>query len=171
MTQPTYAPIGEEDRVRPAYSLQTPLDWRANRVAEIHLPEHARGPELGVPGPDQGYALLLAEELYADRIQLSPGISTKDVILGCCAVACARAGHFGRAPVAKDVELALVLFGFLGDPPAGLVEWRTPLCQGAAHDYYMQRRMVDSVPEETLRLTLDKLRDRLSDWQSLFNKS
>jgi hypothetical protein len=91
----------------------------------------------------------------------------KDAIHGSAALACARAGRFGRAPVAKDVELALVLFGFLGDPPPDLLEWRTPLFQGAAHDYLSQRRIVDSVPEETLSLPLDKLRDQLGDWRSL----
>ncbi len=171
MTQPSYAPIGEEDRVRPAYLLQTPLDWRADRVAEIRAPEHPYGPELGVPGPDQGYALLVAEELYAERVKLSPGISVKDALHGCCAVACARAGRFGRAPVGKDVELALVLFGFLGEPPADLLEWRSPLFQGTAHDYHLQRKIADSVPEETLRLKLDQVRERLSDWRSLFNLS
>jgi hypothetical protein len=167
MTQPKFAPITEEARVRPAYSLRTPLDWRATRVAEIKTPEHPSGPELGVPGPDQGYALLLAEELFADKLQLSPGISPKDAIHGCAAVACARSGQLGRAPVAKDVELALLLFGFLGDPPADLVEWRTPIFQAAAHDYLSQRRIVDSVPDETLRMSLDQLREHLADWRSL----
>ncbi|HEX3539430.1 MAG TPA: hypothetical protein VHT75_03215, partial [Acidimicrobiales bacterium] len=143
MTQPTYAPIAEEDRVRPAYRLRTPPDWRANRVSELRLPGQPIGPELGVPGPDQGYAMLVAEELFADRVKLAPGITTKDALHGCAAVASARAGRFGRAPVAKDVELALVLFGFLGDPPQDLVAWRNPLFQAAAHDYHSQRRIVD----------------------------
>jgi hypothetical protein len=168
MTQPRYAPITEQARVRPAYNLRTPTDWRAERVAEIHSPEHPTGRELGIPGPDQGYALLLAEELYSDRLRLSQGISVKDAIHGCAAVACARAGRFGRAPVAKDVELALVLFGFLGEPASELVEWRTPLFQGAAHDYLTQRHIVDSVRPATLRLRLDQLTERMSNWQSLF---
>lgn len=169
MTQPRFAPITEDARVRPAYSLPTPLDWRQTRVAELKYPEHPTGRELGVPGPDQGYALLLAEELFADRLQLSPGVTVKDALHGCAAVACARAGRFGRAPVAKDVEFALVLFGFLGDPPRDLVEWRTPRFQAAAHDYLSQRRIVDSVKGETLRLRPDELLDRLQDWRSLLS--
>lgn len=167
MTQPTYAPIAEGDTVRPAYRLQTALDWRADRVAEIHSPDHPVGPALGVPGPDQGYALLVAEELFADRLQLSPGISVKDVLHGCSAVGCARAARFGRAPVGKDVEMALVLFGFLGDAPEDLIAWRSTLFQAAAHDYRSQRRIVDCTRAETLGLTPDQVRERLADWRSL----
>ena len=167
MTQPKFAPITEDVRVRPAYSLRTPTDWRQARVAELKYPVHPTGRELGVPGPDQGYALLLADELFADRLELSAGISEKDALHGAAAVACARSGHFGRAPVAKDVELALVLFGFLGDVPADLVEWRTPMFQGAAHDYVSQRRIVDCVKEQTLRMRLEDLRGRIGDWRSL----
>jgi hypothetical protein len=167
MTQPSFAPIAEADTVRPAYRLQTPLDWRATRVADLHSPELPVGPAFGVQGPDQGYALLVAEELFEDRLQLSPGISAGDALHGCSAVACARAGRLGRAPVGKDVELALVLFGFLGDAPADLIEWRTSLFQAVAHDYLAQRRIVDSVPGETLRLTAEQVRARLAGWRSL----
>ena len=62
---------------------------------------------------------------------------------------------------------ALVLFGFLGDAPADLIEWRTPLFQAAAQDYVAQRRIVDSVPTEQLQLTPDQVRARLADWRSL----
>jgi hypothetical protein len=167
MTQPSFAPISEVDKVRPSYRLQIPLEWRATRAADQVSPDHPAGPALGVPGPDQGYVFLVAEELFEDRIQLSPGISTKDALHGCCVVASARAGRLGRAPVGKDVEMALLLFGFLDTAPDDLVEWRTRLFQGAAHDYAAQRRIVDSVPEDTLRLTADQVRERLSDWRSL----
>lgn len=168
MTQPTHAPIAEADVVRPGYRLQTPLHWQATRVAELDSPDRPRGPELGVPGPDQGYALLVAHRLYEERLEPGAGVSKEDALLGCSAVACARAGRFGRAPVAKDVEMALVLFGFLGEAPDDLVAWRTPLFQAASHDYLSQRRIVDSVAEETFWLTLDELRARLADWRSLF---
>jgi hypothetical protein len=167
MSQPAYAPIPADDVVRPAYRLPTPRDWRADRVGEIKLPEHPTGPELGVPGPDQGYALLVAEELFSDRLELSPGITKKDALHGCSAVACARAARLGRAPIGKDVELALVLFGFLGGAPSDLVEWRGPLFQGVSHDYQCQRKIVDSVAPDTFRLTPDQVRERVSDWRSL----
>jgi hypothetical protein len=167
MTQPSYVPIGEADQVRPAYRLRTPPDWRQDRVAELLTPQHPRGRDLGVPGPDQGYALLVAHELFADRLQLSPGITTEDALVGAAAVASARAALFGRAPVGKDVELALTLFGFLGPAPPDLVAGRASLFQAAAHHYRQQRRIVEAVPESTLRLTPDEVRERLSDWRTL----
>ena len=87
--------------------------------------------------------------------------------MGASAVGSARASLFGRAPVGKDVELALVLFGFLGDAPADLVAWRTPLFASAAHHYHQQRQIVDAVPDDTLRLTPHDVRGRLADWRSL----
>jgi hypothetical protein len=167
MTQPSYVPIGEADQVRPAYRLKTPADWRQDRVAELLSPVHPRGRDLGVPGPDQGYALLVAHQLFADRLELTPGITTEDALVGAAAVASARAALFGRAPVGKDVELALILFGFLGDAPPDLIARRAPLFQAAAHHYRQQRRIVEAVPEETLRLTPDLVRDRLADWRQL----
>jgi len=169
VAQPDYAPITEANRVRPAYTLQTPLDWRADRVSEIKSPEQPHGPELGSPGPDQGYALKVAEDLFEKRLSLSEGITAGDALHGCAAVACARASRLGRAPVGKDVEMALVLFGFLGGAPDDLVAWRAPMFQSASHDYHSQRRIVDSVPEETLMLTPDEVRERIADWRSLFS--
>jgi len=167
MTQPSFVPIIEADQVRPAYRLRTPADWRQDRVAELRSPQHPRGRDLGVPGPDQGYALLVAHELFEDRLELTPGISAEDALVGASAVAGARAALFGRAPVGKDVELALVLFGFLGGAPEDLVAWRAPLCSSAAHHYHQQRQIVDAVPEATLRLTPQEVRARLADWRSL----
>ncbi len=167
MTQPSYVPIIEADQVRGAYQLRTPLDWRQDRVAELRGNQHPKGRSIGVPGPNTGYALLVAEELYADKVELSPGITTEDALTGTAAVGAARAALFGRAPVGKDVEMALVLFGFLGDAPADLVAWRSPLFQAAAHHYESQRRIVEAVPEETLRLTSDAVRGRLGQWRTM----
>jgi hypothetical protein len=169
MTQPSYVPIGEADQVRPAYRLRTPADWRQDRVAELLSPDHPRGRGLGVPGPDQGYALLVAQELFATRLALTPGITVEDALVGAAAVAGARAALFGRAPVAKDVELALVLFGFLGEAPDELVAWRNPLFQSAARHYDQQRRIVAAVPESTLRLTPEQVRTQWTGWRTLLS--
>ncbi len=167
MTQPSYVPIGEADQVRPAYRLRTPTDWRQDRVAELLTPVHPRGRDLGVPGPDQGYALLVAHQLFADRLELTPGITVDDALVGSAAVASSRSALFGRAPVGKDVELALVLFGFLSSAPSDLVSWRAPLFQAAAHHYRQQRRITEAVPESTLRLTPDQVLAQLTDWRTL----
>ena len=167
MTQPSYVPIVEADQVRPAYRLRTPSDWRAERVADLRTPGQPKGRSFGVPGPDQGYALLLAHKLFAGRVQLSPGVTTEDALTGAAAVAGARAALFGRAPVGRDVALGLTVFGFLGDPPADLVSWRAPLFRAAAHHYDVQRRIVDAVPEATLRLDPDEAGAQLGHWRSL----
>ncbi|HMK62898.1 MAG TPA: hypothetical protein VK386_04695 [Acidimicrobiales bacterium] len=167
MTQPSYVPITEADQVRGAYRLRTPLPWRADRVADLRTPGQPRGREMGVPGPDQGYALFLAERLFRERLELTPGVTAADALTGATEVASARAALFGRAPVAGDVEMALQLFGFLGDAPAELVTWRDRLFQAASHHYEQRRRIVDAVPVTTLRMTTEKVRARLSDWQAL----
>jgi hypothetical protein len=171
MTQPSFVPIVDADQVRPAYRLRTPGDWRSVRVAEITGPEHPHGREFGVPGPDQGYALLLAHRLFEDRLELTDGITAEDALVGCAAVGSARAALYGRAPVAKDIELALALFGFLGGAPEELVGWRAPLFVAASHHYHQQRRIVAAVPAETMRLTPADVRGRLSQWRSLVDAS
>lgn len=168
MTQPSYVPIVEADQVRPAYRLRTPLPWRADRVADLRTPGQPRGKELGVPGPDQGYALLLAQRLFEDRLELAPGITAEDALIGASAVAAARSALFGRAPVARDVEMALTLFGFLGDAPDDLVSWRNPLFQAVSHHYERQRQIVDIVPEPTIRMTTEQVHARLAHWRDLF---
>lgn len=167
MTQPSYVPIAEADQVRPARRLAPPPDWRQSRVAELTGPARPRGRGFGTPGPDQGYALLLAERLFSGRIRLQPGESTADVLAGAAAVAAARAALFGRAPVDADLEHALTLFGFLGDAPAELIAWRTPRFQAAAHDYDVRRALVDAVPEATLRLAPGELSRRQAEWREL----
>lgn len=167
MTQPSYVPIVEADQVRPAYRLRTPSDWRAERVADLRAPGQPRGRAHGVPGPDQGYALLLAHRLFEEGLALSPGITAEDALVGASSVAGARAALFGRAPVARDVEMALTLFGFLGDAPEELVSWRGPLFQAASHHYDLQRRIVEAVPEPTLRLTPEQVHAQLGDWRGL----
>jgi len=167
MTQPSYVPITEADQVRGAYRLRTPLPWRADRVADLRTPGQPRGREMGVPGPDQGYALLLAERLFRERLELTPGITAEDAMTGAAELSSARAALFGRAPVARDVEMALQLFGFLGDAPAELVAFRDPLFQAASHHYEQRRRIVDAVPETTLRMSAEEVHARLSDWRTL----
>ncbi|HUI02882.1 MAG TPA: hypothetical protein VLZ77_05035 [Acidimicrobiales bacterium] len=171
MTQPSFVPIVETDQVRPAYRLRTPADWRQARVAEVRGPEHPRGRDLGVPGPDQGYALLLAHRLFEDKLELTEGITGEDALVGCAGVASARAALFGRAPVAQDIELALTLFGLLGGAPQDLVSWRAPLLQSAAHQYGQRRAIVAAVPTETLRLSVGDVRGRLDEWRSLLDAS
>ena len=152
MTQPKYAPITEDAEVRPAYRLDPPAPWTPHRPAEFVRSASGRSVRragAGVPGPDQGYALLLAGR-FEDRLVLASGELSHDVLAGAVVIALRRAALFGRAPVAADLELALTVFGFLDKASDDLVEFRRRLFDGAAHEYWGQRELAFSVPEATL---------------------
>jgi hypothetical protein len=157
MTQPTFVPITEADQVRPARHLHVPGAWTTSRPAELVGPTLRTGANIGTPGPDSGFALRLAHR-FGEELQLSEGESAHDVLLGVALVASKRAALFGRAPCIYDVQLALNLWGFLQDAPADVRETRRALFSSISHDYVAQRALVDSVPEETLRLSPDQVR-------------
>jgi hypothetical protein len=127
-----------------------------------------KGGQLGRQGPDLGYGLMLIKRLEG-RLELGADDSHHDAVSGAFAVGSARAALFGRAPVIHDFELAYTLFGFLGGAPENLVTRRRQLFAGVSHDYDEQRRLVDLVPEATLRLTPAEVRARLGSWETLIN--
>ncbi len=121
---------------------------------------------LGNQGPDQGYALRLAQ-FFVDRLHLGEGESKGDAMAGCLAVAGRRSSLFGRAPVVHDLELAFGIWGYLGDAPADLMEYRRERFFGAGHDYWRQREIANQIPEATLRLTPKTAVSRLGNWREL----
>jgi hypothetical protein len=166
MAAPDYVPVPLSDQPRRALDLPPPQRWMADRPGDLDRGQPL-GPKLGRPGPDQGYALKLAD-IIRPRIKVGEGEHVDDALAGAVAVALKRASLFGRAPVMPDLELALRLWGFLDDdPPAELVGLRKHYFAGAAHHYWDQRAITDLVPESTLRLTLAQVAQRLSDWRSL----
>ena len=109
---------------------------------------------MGFQGPDQGYALLLANRL-SNRLHLVGGLVTADAIRGCLNIALRRASLYGRAPVIHDLTIAFTMWGFFdANPPADLVTTRTDLFKGVGnvHHYAEGRSIVDMVPEATLRM-------------------
>lgn len=118
------------------------------------------GPRLGTPGPDQGYALRLIARVR-DRIRIQAGESIDDAVRGSVGIAMRRAATFGRAPVIDDVLCALTMWGWLLDElPADLAECRLESFAGiglGSHHYAEARAVVDSIPEQTLRMTLAQL--------------
>lgn len=161
MTQPKFAPILEQHEVREFAELAPPAPWQPHRPGETTpRPERGRPAGRGVPGPDQGYALKLAER-FEDRLALEPDEHVEDVLAGAVAIALCRAALFGRAPVSADIELALVLFGYLIDDgaravatvPAELVAYRRSRLSGAAHEYWRRRALADEVPSAALAMT------------------
>ena len=140
----------------------------ADRPGEVVGIEPSAGPGLGNQGPDQGYALKLAER-FAGQLVLAHGEREDDALAGCVAVALRRASMFGRAPVMHDLRLALELFGFLGEADADLVAWRRDRSVGAAghHGYHVKLRLADLVPADTLRLTPAAVAEACSkDWRT-----
>ncbi len=135
--------------------LGVPSAWRQDRPAELTGTLQPQGKLFGSQGPDQGYALRLAERDLGPRLRLAAGESGTDVVEGCTLIALARASRFGRAPVLRDLELAAGLFGYLHEPasvPDALLALRAALFSGAGHAYALQRRLVSAVPEATLRM-------------------
>jgi hypothetical protein len=141
--------------------------WKADRPGDLQRGQ-PRGPNLGEPGPDQGYALLLAK-ILAPRVRVAEGESHHDAEVGCVGVALRRASMYGRAPIIHDLELAYRLWGYFEGAPVDLIDYRRPLFSGAGHHYLAQRHIADAVPESTLRMTPAQVADRLEDWRRLLN--
>jgi hypothetical protein len=162
-TLPTDAPrtYGSPDHV--------PDTWMPDRPGDLDG-RQPRGPQLGTQGPDQGYALKLANRLRPS-LRLQSGERADDAVRGALGIALRRASLFGRAPVIHDLTLALTIWGFLADdPPADLVECRRALFAGVGnvtHHYAEGREIADLVPESTLRASVDDVtlawRDRWAE--------
>jgi hypothetical protein len=156
MAAPKFAPDSPVDAPR-AYASPpvTPGVWKPDRPADITGPQ-PEGPRLGYPGPDQGYALKLANG-FGDRLQLQPVEHMADAIYGCLGIALRRASIFSRAPVVHDLTISFTIWGYLdADAPAEQRAVRVRLFEGVSntlHHYVDARILVDMVPEATLRMT------------------
>jgi hypothetical protein len=172
MAAPEFVPLrpvrGEKAYESPP---RRPESWCPDRPGE--LVQTGRQPSgegaFGFQGPDQGYALLLANS-FRGKLGLAEGESEDDAIAGCTAIGLRRASTFGRAPVMHDLRLALELFGFLDETPdPDLVAFRRPLFDqiSSPHYYFALRELVSSIPEETIRMSPNEVRARASQWRSL----
>lgn len=156
MAAPKFAPVSPVDASRVYGSPDVvPASWKPDRPADItgFQPEGAR---LGFQGPDQGFALKIANG-FRDRLQSRPGEHAADTIQGCLGIALRRASIFSRAPVVHDLTIAFTIWGFLdSDPPTDLAAERLRLFEGVSntlHHYDEARNLADMVPEATLRMT------------------
>jgi hypothetical protein len=164
---PKYVPVAPVGAFRDAEELPVPDSWLPTRPAELGTTPPT-GRQMGRPGPDQGYALVLARR-FEGQLGLLDGEDEHDVIAGCLGVALKRAALFGRAPVIHDLEVAFSVFGFLGGTiPTDLRTFRVKLFQSAGHHYEQQRAIADLVPESTLRMTPGQVKSALgSGWRKL----
>ncbi|HNJ98707.1 MAG TPA: hypothetical protein PLV13_11310 [Ilumatobacteraceae bacterium] len=155
MAAPRSAPTPVIDTTRAYASPATvPAPWQPGRPGEL-TGFQPTGGGLGYQGPDQGFALKIANG-FADRLRLQPGEHAADAIRGCLGVALRRASMFSRAPVVHDLTVAFTVWGYLADnPPAELVQLRSGLFAGLGHGHHYTeaRAIADSVPEATLRMT------------------
>jgi len=171
MAAPKFTPVAPTDAPRAYGSPEhVPASWAPDRPGEI-VGFQPRGVQLGAQGPDQGFAIKIANAL---RPQLHVGErdNVDDVIRGCLGVALRRASLFSRAPVVHDLTIAFTVWGYLDpDPPADLVEMRTPLFEGlrhVGHHYLEARAVADQVPVETLQMTPAQVQQAYAgDWRSL----
>lgn len=168
MAAPKFAPVADE----PYYTSPdvVPPAWSPDRPGAIGGLQPV-GPRLGAQGPDQGFALRIANRL-APSLHLQPGERRDDAVRGCLGVALRRASLYSRAPVVHDLRLAFTIWGFfLADPPADLVARRKHLFEGVGnvtHHYAEGRLIADLVPEATLRLTPEAAAARTpADWREL----
>ena len=146
--------------------------WLADRPADLAVGQ-PRAAGYGNQGPDQGYVLKLCRQ-FEGTLVLAEREHEVDALAGCRNVALKRASIFGRAPVIHDVRLALTVWGYLAEAPDDLVQIRRPLFEEISnpHHYREQRRVVDVVPESTLRLTPDQAAAaHAEDWASLLDLS
>jgi hypothetical protein len=148
-----------------------PEPWLPRRPGDLKTGQ-PRGVHFGNPGPDQGYALLLARRLQ-HRIFVQPGESLDDTIQGCLPIALKRASLMGRAPVIHDLVVAFTVWGFLDETPTDdLVAKRKSLFAGVAHaSHHLERdHLVAMVPISTLRMTPEEIRmPYVIDWPSLLD--
>jgi len=163
-----YVPTRPEDAPRRSVTIPPAAGWTAIRPGDL---DPAAGPRctgvlFGTPGPDGGYALTLAARFH-DRITPVWPETVHDAEMVGAQVAMRRAGVFGRGPMLVDVELGLSLFGWLGDAPAELVEWRRLAVARIGHDYPRRIALVEGIPEDVIRSTPDDVRGRLGDWRRL----
>jgi hypothetical protein len=158
------------DLPRPEPTRHPERRWRPSRPGDIQGPDEMPwGGSFGTTGPDTGYALAL---LLLFEIDPGPLQNQRDLHIGLAAVAGARASRFGRAPVKEDVELALLVFGFLpeglhDDLVAGLVEDRHEWFANAAHEAEKGRRIAAAVPLEVLELSVGEVRRRMAAGERL----
>lgn len=134
--------------------------WQADRPGDLGASQ-PKGPLLGTPGPNVGYALTLADRVR-NRMMLEPHEHADDAAAVVAAIAMKRAATIGRAPVAPDVEFAMELLGYLGDAPDDVRTWRPEVVRSASHEYSVQRAVVDAVSAGLLRLPLSELPEHLS---------
>ena len=150
----------QEPNLAPGSHMPPSGSWRADRPGDLG-PIQPKGPFLGSPGPNVGYALTLVNRVK-DRFKVEAHESVEDASAVVSEIAMKRAATFGRAPTVNDVDFAMELLGYRGEVPADVREWRPDVIREAAHDYSVRRAVVDTVSSGLLRLPITDLPEHLA---------
>jgi hypothetical protein len=172
MAAPEYVPVKPMDDVRTYESPPRRAgSWIPQRPGDLKG-ESPRGARFGNPGPDQGYALVLAKR-FVDRLHLAHDEKVDDAIAGCLGIGLKRASLLGRAPVIYDMTAAYTIFGFLdAKPSADLVALRKRVFDEVAlpAHYAERQRIVAAVRDDLLRAMHTAIADwYAADWRALLD--
>jgi len=136
------------DLPRPTRKPAPARRWRPDRPGDVHSPDDAPwGGYYGTTGPDPGYALSL---IAMRDLPLQPGEHRSGVEPALAAIVGARASRFGRAPMAEDVDVALLFLGLAlealpSEVAERLVANRKRMLTGAGHARHKVREMVSPI--------------------------
>jgi hypothetical protein len=171
MAAPEFVPLEPLAEVRTYESPPRRSDqWWADRPGDL-AGAQPEGDGYGAPGPDQGYALKLADDVFRAKL-IHGAVHADDAIAGCLGIALRRAARFGRAPTAHDLRVAFTVWGFLDvSPDTELVELRERLFAEVAHPHHYAeaRRIAMSVGDDVLRLSHTAVEQQYGSagWQAL----
>lgn len=150
MAAPRSAPAGARESHHYSSPDVVPAAWSPDRPGMVDGLQPV-GPRMGTQGPDQGFALRIAERLVP-KIRLQGRERLDDAIRGCLGIALRRASLFGRVLVEEAPDR---------ERDRQIVQHRRPqLFEGVGnvhHHYAEGRAIADSVPESTLRMTPDQV--------------
>jgi hypothetical protein len=161
------------DLPRPTAHPAPPRKWSPGRPGELNSPADVPwGGAFGTTGPDTGYALRLVKN---HDLALGPNEHRHNVDVAVAAVAGARASRYGRAPTAKDVEVALIILGFrpegvAGDVLADLAGARVDWFANVAHNPTKVQGIVAAIPVAVLMSVPEELRTRMAAGERLIQK-
>jgi len=162
-----YVPPSPADAPRSKEKVPPARGWKAVRPGDLPS-QRPKGHLFGSPGPDAGYALVLAGR-FRDKLDLGWQEHVDDALAVGTAIGMKRAALFGRAPILADIELGLSVLGYLGGAPEDLANWRRDRVRDGRHSYARQREVADAVPDATLRLKASEVRAQLANWRALLS--
>jgi hypothetical protein len=152
----------QEPNLAPGVRMPPAGHWVPDRPGDDVALGQPRGPLLGSPGPNIGYALTLAERMR-DQLALAPHEHAPDALSVVSELAMKRAASYGRAPVTADLECAALVLGYLGGCLPDFAKWREVAVEGAHESYFRRRALCDAVALDVIRLNPRALSERLAD--------